>query len=146
MGLKCTKWRCRIFKETTKNLRRGVEGLSPSWADVTSSSKKLSSNSSKSSSSSACYASITCSNFLRQRSMVGEAPARVKNDRVFKVQLHRRLGCLASKHPTAFWPPPNGPLVCVYRIKMAGNHWGCSKGSLHSWPRAGTDKSLDPKP
>jgi hypothetical protein len=104
-----------------KNLWQGVEGLSPSWADVTSSSKKLSSNSSKSSSSFACCASIAHSNFLRQRSMVGEAPAHGKNDGVFKVQLYKRLGCLASKRPAAFWPPPNGPLVCVYKVKMVGN-------------------------
>jgi hypothetical protein len=104
-----------------KNLRQGVEGLSPSSADVTSSSKKLSSNSLKSLSSSASCTSIACSNFLCQRSMVGEAPTRGKNNRVFRVQLHRQLGCLTSKRPTAFWPPPNGLLIYVYRVKMAGN-------------------------
>jgi hypothetical protein len=110
-----------------KNLRQGVEGLWPSWADVTNSSKKLSSDSSKSSSFSARYTFVAHSNFLRQRSMVGEAPVCGKNDRVFRVQLHRQVGCLASKRIAAFWPPPNGPLVCVYRVKMARNPWGCSK-------------------
>jgi hypothetical protein len=85
-----------------KNLWRGVEGLSPSWADVTSSSKKLFSTSSKSSSSSVHCASIARSNFLRQQSMVGEAPACGKNHMVFRVHLYMRLGCLASKCPAAF--------------------------------------------
>ena len=110
-----------------KSLLWGVERLSPSWVDVTNSSKNLYSNSSKSSSSFACCASIARSNFLCQQSMVGEAPTHGKNNRVFRIQLYRQLGCLASKRPVTFWLPPNGLLVSVHRIKMASNRWGCSK-------------------
>jgi hypothetical protein len=106
-----------------KNLRRRVEGLSPSWVEVTSLSEK---NYSKSSSSSARCAFIACSNSLRQRSMVKKAPAPGKNNGMFRVWLHRRLGRLASKCPAAFPNPSNTPLECVCWAKMTGNDWGCS--------------------
>jgi hypothetical protein len=109
-----------------KNLRWRVEGLSPSWAEVTSLSKKNSSNSSKSSSYSTRCASIACSNSLRQRYMVEEAPALGKNNGMFRVWLHRRLGCPTSKCPAAFPNPSTTRLECICRAKMTGNNWGCS--------------------
>jgi hypothetical protein len=108
-------------RRVQKNLRHGVEGLSSSGAEVTSSSKKNSSNSLKSLSSSVQCTSITCSSFLCQRSMVEEAPVPGKNNKMFRVWLHRRLGCPAFKRPAAFPNLSTTPLECVYRAKMTSN-------------------------
>jgi hypothetical protein len=51
-----------------------------------------------------------------------EASTHGKNDRVFKIRLHKQLDHPASKHPATFWAPSANLLKIVYKAGLIGNY------------------------